>query len=248
MKLAFALALMPLLAAFQDAPAKPDPAAELKKLQAEFKTASDEYYRPMREAKTLQERQKVKLDPEKNPVKLFVPRAIELATSAAGTETGAQAHLWVVQLAPSAGMKEEAKDSIRTLVNDYPASPSLVRLAQSLEYGEQTYGAEFTTEMIETIRDKAKDPNARAGALLVQASWSMRKKDVEGAREQIQRIVKEYPESPARKRAEGMLFEVDNLQIGMVAPDFDATDEKGQKFKLSDFRGKVTVVDFWGFW
>lgn len=246
MRLAFAL--ISLLAAFQDAPAKSDPAADFKKLQAEYKTASDEYYRPLREAKTLQERQKVKLDPEKHPAKTFIPRALELATKAAGTDTGAQIHLWVSQLAPSAGMKDEAKESIRTLVNEYPASPSLQRLAQSLEYGEQTYGAEFTREIIETIRDKAKDPAARAGAMLVMASWSLKQKDIEGAREQVQRIVKEYPETPARKRAEGMLFELDHLQIGMVAPDFDATDEKGQKFKLSDFRGKVTVVDFWGFW
>src|SRR5688572_6178972 len=246
MKLAFVL--IPLLAAFQDVPAKVDPAAELKKLQEKYKVAFEEYYRPMREAKTLQERSKVKLDPEKHPALAFHPRAIELATQAAGTETGALTHLWAIQLAQSVRLNDAAKDSVRTLVTDYLSSPTLQRLAQTLEYGEQVYGAEFTTEMVETIRDKAKDPTAKSGALLVLASWSMRKKDLEAAREQIQRIVKEFPDTPARKRGEGMLFELDHLQIGMVAPDFDATDEKGEKFKLSDFRGKVTVVDFWGFW
>jgi cytochrome oxidase Cu insertion factor (SCO1/SenC/PrrC family) len=34
----------------------------------------------------------------------------------------------------------------------------------------------------------------------------------------------------------------------MLAPDMEGIDVDGVKFKLSDFRGKVTVVDFWGYW
>ncbi|MFM7298716.1 MAG: peroxiredoxin family protein, partial [Planctomycetota bacterium] len=30
--------------------------------------------------------------------------------------------------------------------------------------------------------------------------------------------------------------------------DFEATDTDGVKFKLSDYRGKVVMLDFWGFW
>ncbi|MBL8857005.1 MAG: redoxin domain-containing protein [Planctomycetes bacterium] len=48
--------------------------------------------------------------------------------------------------------------------------------------------------------------------------------------------------------AAGFLFELDHLQIGQIPPDFEAIDENGVKFKLSDYRGKVVVLDFWGFW
>jgi peroxiredoxin len=34
----------------------------------------------------------------------------------------------------------------------------------------------------------------------------------------------------------------------MQAPDFESVDQDGVAFKLSDYRGKVIVVDFWGFW
>jgi hypothetical protein len=34
----------------------------------------------------------------------------------------------------------------------------------------------------------------------------------------------------------------------MVAPDILGLDVDGNDMKLSDFRGKVTVIDFWGFW
>ena len=45
-----------------------------------------------------------------------------------------------------------------------------------------------------------------------------------------------------------LLPELDHLQIGMHVPDFEAVDQDGVKFKLSDYAGKVVVVDFWGFW
>jgi hypothetical protein len=49
-------------------------------------------------------------------------------------------------------------------------------------------------------------------------------------------------------KAEGDLFEIQNLGIGKVAPDISGTDQSGDAFKLSDYRGKVVVLDFWGFW
>jgi len=40
----------------------------------------------------------------------------------------------------------------------------------------------------------------------------------------------------------------EGLDVGMRAPDFEATDVAGKSFKLSDYRGKVVLLDFWGFW
>jgi hypothetical protein len=36
--------------------------------------------------------------------------------------------------------------------------------------------------------------------------------------------------------------------IGVVAPDIEGTDLDGVAFKLSDHRGKVVFLDFWGDW
>jgi hypothetical protein len=36
--------------------------------------------------------------------------------------------------------------------------------------------------------------------------------------------------------------------IGAPAPDIQGTDADGQSFKLSDYRGKVVMLDFWGNW
>jgi AhpC/TSA family len=59
-----------------------------------------------------------------------------------------------------------------------------------------------------------------------------------------------FPHSvrPLRAWAESALFELRNLQVGKVAPEIEGEDIDGKKFKLSDYRGKVVVLDFWGHW
>jgi hypothetical protein len=44
------------------------------------------------------------------------------------------------------------------------------------------------------------------------------------------------------------LFEIRHLQPGMPAPEITGTDLDGHAMKLSDFRGKVVLLDFWGHW
>lgn len=39
-----------------------------------------------------------------------------------------------------------------------------------------------------------------------------------------------------------------DLAIGKVAPEIEAEDVYGVPLKLSDYRGKVVVLDFWGDW
>jgi cytochrome oxidase Cu insertion factor (SCO1/SenC/PrrC family) len=50
------------------------------------------------------------------------------------------------------------------------------------------------------------------------------------------------------ERAKTELNEIRNLAIGRAAPDIEGEDIDGNKFKLSDYRGKVVVLDFWGHW
>lgn len=38
------------------------------------------------------------------------------------------------------------------------------------------------------------------------------------------------------------------FSIGSEAPDIVGVDQEGKEFKLSDYRGKVVLLDFWGYW
>ncbi len=57
------------------------------------------------------------------------------------------------------------------------------------------------------------------------------------------RIESNYPQN-AGDLAKGQLFVLRNLSIGKTAPEIEGKDIRGKEMKLSDYRGKVIVVDF----
>jgi hypothetical protein len=46
-------------------------------------------------------------------------------------------------------------------------------------------------------------------------------------------------------KAKSELFEIRFLAVGKKAPVVEGEDQDGKKFKLSDYRGKVVLLDFW---
>lgn len=48
-------------------------------------------------------------------------------------------------------------------------------------------------------------------------------------------------------RAKAELFAIRHLSVGKDAPDIEGEDQDGRPFKLSDYRGRVVVLDFWSY-
>ena len=55
-------------------------------------------------------------------------------------------------------------------------------------------------------------------------------------------------DSPLHKQAQSELFELEHLVPGAEALDIVGTDLNGSELKLSDYRGKIVFLDFWGDW
>jgi len=49
------------------------------------------------------------------------------------------------------------------------------------------------------------------------------------------------------ERVSSELFEIRNLSVGKEAPEIAGEDQYGKRFKLSDYRGRVVLVDFWSY-
>lgn len=244
MKLFLAAGALFLLSAFQD---PPDFEAELKSLKSEYKKAQDEYYRPYQEAKTQEEIDKIKLDPSKEPGPTYLKRFKDLAERAKGTEAAAGAHLEAFQLALGARRTDDARASMETLLASHLESPVMERFASALRYAGYQVGEPACRKALATIQEKSPHAKAKASATYILAIQGMATREKE-SREEFARLKKEFGDTSYARKADAYLFEMDYLQIGKVAPDFEATDEKGEKYKLSDYRGKVVVLDFWGFW
>jgi len=73
-------------------------------------------------------------------------------------------------------------------------------------------------------------------------------------REQVlERLLKsfadvEMDDGTMGEHAEKALFAIRHLSVGRVAPEINGEDIFGKPFKLSDYRGKVVMLTFWGHW
>ncbi|MGK0483152.1 MAG: hypothetical protein ACJAQ3_003134 [Planctomycetota bacterium] len=61
-------------------------------------------------------------------------------------------------------------------------------------------------------------------------------------------VATQLPDSDWGRRAYGKVFNFEKLNIGQTAPGIEGTDVDGNPMRLSDFAGKVVLLDFWGFW
>lgn len=75
------------------------------------------------------------------------------------------------------------------------------------------------------------------------------RKEREGLLERVVERYADLQDGPGGRTlgdlARADLFEARELAVGKVAPEIDGRDGDGRRFRLSDYRGKVVVLDFW---
>ena len=62
------------------------------------------------------------------------------------------------------------------------------------------------------------------------------------------KISPELAACPYVKDLDGIIKQLENVQVGKVAPEFALPDTAGISVSLSDFRGKYVLLDFWASW
>ena len=183
----------------------------------------------------------------------FIEGFQEISFNEAGTDTAAEAFVWIVRLGKEFHPKE-AKEAAGLLLEVHPDSQVLTQLVDELRYPGEL-GVEYSGKLLRKVRKIAKRKDVQANATFALANHLMgghwdEAKNAAGMTEARALLVglQSNMDATVVHNAERALYEVDNLQIGMIAPDFEASDADGNAFKLSDYRGKVTVIDYWGFW
>ncbi len=193
----------------------------------------------------------------------FLPRFRAYAEQHAGKPEAIEALVWIMQLTPRPDKPgEKSADglwAVEQLTRNHAADSQLGAHLANLRYSFYDVGKKplirFYKRVIEVNKDKETVATAMFNLALTLRSHGLPWDDAgadtfdrDRAATLFRRIVKEYPETPAGKQAKGYVFEIEHLQIGMQAPDFSGEDVDGNTIRLSQFRGQVVVLDFWGFW
>ena len=236
----------------QDDARKDSPQAQYQALVNEFRQAQQELSKAYRAAKTKDEQ--VALRRRMTTIGVdYTPRFMKLATDHSSDPVAVDALSWIVTGASRFGGKE-AGEALELLAKNHVDDKRLGLVSERLRLS----GLREAPGFLETVLDKSPHREVQAQACYSLATQLKKSAaripgNQERAEKLFERIVKEFADVPSRGRALGTLakaelFEARNLGIGKTAPEIVATDLDGVKFKLSDYRGKVVVIDFWGHW
>jgi hypothetical protein len=232
-------------------------AEQVKALDKDFSDASQAFQKAYAEAKTNEERQKIFQEKYPQPEK-YAPKFLALAENNPKDPAAVDALLWVVTHSLNIQIGDGAKESPRSkaiavLTRDHIQSEKLGQVCQGL-----TYNTDKASEnLLRAILEKNPHRTVQGQACLALAQYlnlSQRVQKREAAKEieeLFERAAEKYGDvktsyfGTVGAKAKAELFELRFLVVGKTAPDIEGEDQDGKKFKLSDYKGKVVLLDFW---
>ncbi len=144
------------------------------------------------------------------------------------------------------------------LLEKFPDSPAVSRMMQMMVRGGTDGGA-----TLKKIADTATSAKLKASATYGLGQNLAAQLDALGDKpEQIEKVAAEAEKvfaqaielfdkeklAAQKETAEKELTSFRTLRVGKEAPDIKGADLDGKDFKLTDYRGKVVLLDFWGNW
>jgi len=239
--------MIPPLAAFLVAAAAPLPAQEEKAKQTdpameEFDALQKEFRLKVRDAALKEKADEARAE----AAKAFLSKFQEFADKHAETDAGLRAVASILGIQMRAGDDAAYQATFESALKAYGDKDGFATVVRGV-HGDD---AEKT---LQRVLETSKNPKVKAAAKLALGDlyWDEGKakgEELAKARAAFEEVVAKYPDTDAAKEAKGNLNDLLHLQVGMKAPDVSFTDLKGNAHKLSEFRGKVLLLNFWAPW
>lgn len=185
-----------------------------------------------------------------SPAGEYLPRFQAGADEYAGSAGAAPYLVWIVNHGSRVD-QAVARASFAQLAAQHPSSEALEPLVRMLPYMDMFLGDvdDALRTLVETSTLEAVREAARFGlysSLLGKAASGTPEHDeaLAGMKAIIETLEDERLKDVARRKVKI----AESFATGMVAPDIDGLDLDGVAFKLSDYKGKIVFLDFWGDW
>jgi thiol-disulfide isomerase/thioredoxin/HPt (histidine-containing phosphotransfer) domain-containing protein len=253
----------------------PSPAAQAdpkpKSLAEKYRELQQEFEATNR--KLLERFQAAQTDTERNAIReeamKLLPQFAERLLQAVGAEAKSREAFEPLLQALLMGRGNATSSKAAALLVEHHANdPRLVRLLPALV----SQGGEAGAQLVSSLAEKATDRSVRGAALLYHGAGLLERAEMpqpqpatpeqsrqlyQQAEKLLRQAAKEYGdvriptpngEQPIAKTVEEYLYVLENLTIGKVLPDVEVQDLNGKKVKVSDYRGRVVVLDIWATW
>jgi peroxiredoxin len=166
------------------------------------------------------------------------------------SSNGLQSATWIILNTPDG---DAVKKAANVILRDHVTDTNLVQFCQEMDRARPSCSKELLSGLLQnnpSIEVRGNACFTLATMLKDEAKYGQNKEATAQAIEKYQQVIAEF--SSVKQRgysladlAKPELNELQNLIIGKPAPEFSGVDMNGQPMKLSDYRGKVTVVVFW---
>ncbi len=199
----------------------------------------------------------------RNPANQFANRFLALAKQNRKTKTAFQSYFMTCFLLRGAdpktttGVLQQAAD---LLLEDHLDNRELGQIALLMPSLPQT----GTKSFLRSLAQRSPHREVRAYACLALVKTLQHETDAkpEGSGNAaadkeivalLERITHEFADVTVQghtlsELAKPLLFAKEHLAVGKKAPEITGTDAGGTEFRLSDYRGKVVLLVFWGDW
>ncbi|HEY9717730.1 MAG TPA: hypothetical protein V6C69_09695 [Trichormus sp.] len=239
-----------LAAAFNSAYAETEPAPiapQVTKIIDSYRQKRSKMAADYRAKKTDQERNQVGSLIQANQEECS-QELVKLAQDNPQTDEAECALLWVIaNTNPSSASLVEAMDQYRT---QFALTGKIARECPRLQY-PQSKSAEL---LLRTLIKKNEAEEVRGIACLTLAK-RLEESSPAQSKTLLNQIIRKYeslkpnPDNDSLgDLARAELYKVQHLSLGCTAPPLIGSDADGNKLKLSDYRGRIVMVDFFGDW
>jgi hypothetical protein len=228
----------------------PAPPTSFKELEGAFKKEMSEFRKKLMEQR--KKGKSVPLPPKYGTQESYFPQFRSLAKNyLAPPNDRGQALLWCFSNFRSSGVEWKNPGAIQTgladsLILNWSDAEWADGLAAAIARNKNSDGFN-AEEALSRMEGASNSTRAQANAAYHRANL-YRRGDEGKFESALTHFIQEFPSDARVSRAEGYLRNLRLLKLGKEAPNFSGTDVDGNPISLSDYRGKVTFLVFWGFW